>query len=99
MNYNIAFKTIRQLKKLTQTELADFAEVSPGYISKIEKGKRVPTLEVIEKVCKQTNIPFPLFALMSVDDDKFDTETFDDIKIIRTNLMKLLPDAHTKSSN
>ena len=99
MNYNIAFKTIRQLKKLTQAELANFAEVSPGYISKIEKGERGPTLEVIEKICKRTNIPFPLFALMSVDDDKFDTETFDDIKIIRTSLMELLPDAPTKNSN
>lgn len=91
MNYHQAFKTIRNYKKLTQSQMAEFANVSPGYISKIEKGERVPTLEVIEKICKATGIPFTLFALLSMDDKRLDNATRDDIDSIRTNLLELLP--------
>jgi transcriptional regulator with XRE-family HTH domain len=94
MNYHQAFKKIRDYKKLTQSQMAEFADVSPGYISKIEKGERVPTLEVIEKICKATNIPFTLFALFSMDDGHLDRVTRDDIDSIRTNLLELLPNDH-----
>ena len=97
MKYYYAFKTIREHKKLTQKQLADFACVSPGYISKIEKGEKVPTLEVIEKICQGTGVPFTLFALLS-SESKQDAEPFNsDIEIIKQSLMDMLPDGFTKA--
>lgn len=92
MKYYYAFKTIRKHRKLTQKQLADFAGVSPGYISKIEKGEKVPTLEVIEKICSGTGVPFALFALLS-SEPKPDAVPFNsDIEIIKQSLVDMLPD-------
>ena len=99
MNYNKAFLTIRESKKLTQKELADFAGVTPGYISKIEKGTKVPTLEVVEKICDKAGVPFPLFALIASSSEHFDSETIDDINIIQSSLLGLLNDNRQTATN
>lgn len=75
---------------MTQKQFADFAGVTPGYISKIEKGDRIPTLEVIEKICKATEIPFPLFALLAYEGKQLDQETADDLKTVRESLLSVL---------
>ncbi len=92
MKYNYAFRTIRSTKQLTQKELADFANVSAGYISKIEKGEKVPTLEVIEKICEGTNIPFPVFALLSSEAKPAALKYESELNTIKRSLMELLPD-------
>jgi transcriptional regulator with XRE-family HTH domain len=38
--------------RLTQTELADFAQLSKRYIQKIEHGKANVTVDVVEKLAK-----------------------------------------------
>ena len=94
MNYHQAFKTIRNYKNLTQSQLASLVDVSPGYISKIEKGERVPTLDVVEKICRKTNIPFTLFALLSMGDEHLDESSLRDLDIVRKNLLELLLNDH-----
>lgn len=92
MRYYYAFKTIRSKKRLTQKQLADFANVSPGYISKIEKGEKVPTLEVIERICDGTGIPFAVFALLSSESKPEAIDHEADMDIIKQSLMDMLPD-------
>lgn len=99
MNYNKAIQIIRKTKKLTQKELADFAGVTPGYISKIEKGTKVPTLEVIEKICDKSGVPFPLFALIASSSEHFEPNTIDDIHIIQSSLLGLLHDNSQSAAN
>lgn len=92
MKYNYAFKTIRSTKNLTQKQLGDFANVSPSYISKIEKGEKVPTLEVIEKICEGTAIPFSVFALLSSETDPTHMKYELELNTIKQSLLELLPD-------
>jgi len=92
MNYDKAIRTIRESRKLTQRQLADFANVTPGYISKIEKGERVPTLEVLEKICNRTNVPLALLTLIASSSERFDADTIDDLKLIQRSLLGLLHD-------
>ena len=47
---NIALKTLRKQKKLTQTELADALNISQKSYSNWENGKAEPTLENIVKL-------------------------------------------------
>lgn len=94
MNYAKALQTIRESKQLTQKQLAGFADVTPGYISKIEKGERVPTLEVLEKICEKSGVPFALFALIASSSEQFDTKTIDDLKTIQSSLLGLLQNDH-----
>lgn len=41
---------IRKIKKITQEELAERSNLTMSYISKIETGKKNPTMAVIEKI-------------------------------------------------
>ena len=45
-----AIKARRKLLGLTQTHLADLADVSINTLYKIERGQTNPTLEVLEKI-------------------------------------------------
>lgn len=46
-------------KGLSQYELADMLGVKQPSINHIEKGRRNPSFEVLEKVCKILEIPLP----------------------------------------
>lgn len=41
---------IRKIKRITQEDLAEKADLTVSYISKIETGKKNPTIAVIEKI-------------------------------------------------
>jgi len=43
---------IRKLKKMTSSQLAEFVGIKQPYLSQIEKGKRTPSLEVIQKIAQ-----------------------------------------------
>jgi transcriptional regulator with XRE-family HTH domain len=43
---------IRKLNKLTSTQLAKLVGIKQPYLSQIEKGKRSPSLEVIQKIAQ-----------------------------------------------
>ena len=44
-------KELRQNKKLSQLELANFVGVTQNAISKYENSKRIPDLETFDKIC------------------------------------------------
>ena len=46
-------KTIRQQAELTQTELCKKIGINAGYLSMIENGLRNPSIQVVEKICKE----------------------------------------------
>ena len=43
-------KALREARDMSQTELANMANVSRGYLSRVELGMQSPTLEVIERL-------------------------------------------------
>lgn len=43
-------KTTRNIRNITQNELADALGVNQTFISQLENGKRVPTLEMTERI-------------------------------------------------
>jgi transcriptional regulator with XRE-family HTH domain len=52
-----ALRLIRVFHDLKQWELAEKLEISKSYISEVESGKKVPSLELIEKYSNFFNIP------------------------------------------
>ncbi len=52
----------RNQSKLTQSQFAENLNLSTNYYNAIENGKNFPSLEVIEKICKVSNLlPYQLF--------------------------------------
>ena len=51
-----ALKKIRLKKNLTQEDLSLHAEIARVYISELEYGKKIPSIETIFKLSKDLNI-------------------------------------------
>lgn len=64
-NINLLFGTklgsvislIRKELNFTQVKLADKSGITQGYLSKIEKGEQIPTVENLQKLSKGLSIP------------------------------------------
>lgn len=55
--FDRALKLVRQYHRLNQIQMASKLGISPSYLSEIEKGKKVPSLDIIEKYADIIGIP------------------------------------------
>jgi transcriptional regulator with XRE-family HTH domain len=55
-------RLLRDSLNLRQDEVAARANISPGYLSLIENGKKEPSLEVLHALSEIYNVPFYLFV-------------------------------------
>ena len=58
-------KRYRMLAKLTQAELAKILGVTTPYLSKIERGKNIPSFDLLYKFSKALHVPLEYF----IEDD------------------------------
>lgn len=56
-------KRLREYYKLTQIQIAEKAEIDEKYYGRIERNESVPTVAVIEKICKGLDIPLVQFFM------------------------------------
>lgn len=64
MNLSFIGNRINQLRTnsgMTMAQLADIIDSSSGYISDLEKSKRIPSLDVLFKICQAFNITLSEF--------------------------------------
>jgi len=50
------FKSARETLNLTQTEVADKADVSVNYYARVERGEENPTFNILQKIANALNI-------------------------------------------
>jgi transcriptional regulator with XRE-family HTH domain len=67
MNIGKAIKLCRTHKNLYQDQLAAMADISPAYLSLIEKNQRDPSFSVIENISKALNIPLSILVFLGAD--------------------------------
>lgn len=71
MNIASALKNMRlkrfPKKEKTQGEIAALAGISQTYLSQIEIGNKVPSMEVIQSLCKVYKIPFELMVWQGME--------------------------------
>ncbi len=68
--YNRALKTIRLYHRVTQAELADQIGISRPYLNEIERNKKTPSLDILQKYADRFDVPLSsimLFAERSQD--------------------------------
>lgn len=98
MNYAKAIKTIRGTKGLSQKDLALLVDKTPGYISKIESGDRVPATELIELICKKMDIPYYLFALLASEKKDIKNLPANETKVFAESLLHILIDSEKQKN-
>ncbi len=65
----LRIKALRRLKRVTQQELADMIEISVTLLSHIERGRRIPSPQQLEKIARQLDVPGEeLFIIRECDD-------------------------------
>lgn len=47
----LRIRTIRKKSNMTQEQLAELADISVVYVSKLENGQRIPSLETLVDIC------------------------------------------------
>lgn len=69
MTLGNAIKLIRTAKGVKQLTLAKQLDVSPNYISLIEKDRREPSVGFLRKLARELGVPVGLFFLWQDTDD------------------------------
>lgn len=67
MKYSKAIKHIREKRGLSQLSLANSIKRSPSYISRIEKGNREPSIELLGELSAALDIPVSLITLLATE--------------------------------
>src|SRR5205823_13116780 len=67
MDYGKAIKILRAIANLQQREVAKIAGVDASLISMIEKGKRKPSLAMLEQITNALRVPQHLFTLLAAE--------------------------------
>lgn len=82
MNYGKALAVIRAARGLQQKDIADLLDVTPSYISRIEKGERPLSPGHVSMLSGKLDIPVELFMLLGQDSghlEKQDSKTIDEL--------------------
>ncbi len=98
MNYAKAIRIARSLADVSQAKLAKKASIDRSYLSLIESGTRVPSLDVINKLCSALGMPFHLFALLGVEQGDKSAVNSKDIESLAYELAKLLLEGQNDES-
>lgn len=69
-------RVLRGFRGMTQVELATAAELTQGYLSDLESGKRKGPLELHQRLARALGVPLDLLASMAVSSEKADPERF-----------------------
>ncbi len=68
MNIPSALKELRVKKGVRQYEVANKIGITQTYMSQIEKGQKVPSVEVLEKLAKYYKTPIAIMLWFSLDE-------------------------------
>jgi transcriptional regulator with XRE-family HTH domain len=70
MNIGKALKLCRSAKDLSLEVVAERAEISVSYLSRIENQQREPTLALVSKLAGALTVPMPVLVFLASDPDE-----------------------------
>ena len=88
-------KSIRARQDLTQSQLAERADLSVSYVSLIEQGKRVPGVDVLEKIARAMGVPFNILVFLASDKSELegiDQEAAEKLSLLAMKLLEAKDD-------
>ena len=83
MNIGSAIKELRLTRCLNQGEFATRIGITQAYLSQIERGHKKPSMEVLEYMAKDLNLPLPImfwFGVENEDIEETKKEAFEMLK-------------------
>lgn len=74
MNIGIVIKDFRKRKGLNQGELAQKCGVTQTYFSQIENGKKVPGVDLLNKISEILGVPTSIIMFLSLEIEEVKAE-------------------------
>ena len=74
MKTGATIKKLRKEKRITQIDFAKQCGISQTYLSQLENDERNPTVDVLERISKVLEIPFPVLSFLSITIDNVPEE-------------------------
>lgn len=90
MNYGRSIQTLRKRRGLTQRELAARAGVDQSYVSLLERGERIPNMDVLETLARELGTPLALLVLLASDTEDLRNVSPDDAQELGAEILKLV---------
>ncbi|NVO14480.1 MAG: helix-turn-helix transcriptional regulator [Rhodoplanes sp.] len=81
-------RVLRTFRGFTQAQLAVAAELTQGYLSDLESGKRKGPLELHQRLARALGVPLDLLAPMAVSPEEADPERFAKRKRVIADMQK-----------
>jgi XRE family transcriptional regulator, master regulator for biofilm formation len=101
MDYGKGIRVARAVAGIRQKQLAKLSGLDASHISLIEKGKRRPSLETLEKLSKALNVPQDLLLLLAAGPNDLKSRTPGEIQraaeSLATMLFTYVPSRKTKN--
>ena len=69
MKIGATIKRLRKEKGIRQTDFAKQCRISQTYLSQLENDNRNPTVDVLERISKALNIPYPVLSFLSLTEE------------------------------
>jgi XRE family transcriptional regulator, regulator of sulfur utilization len=69
MKIGATINKLRKERKITQIDFAKQCGISQTYLSQLENDERNPTVDVLERISKVLEIPYPVLSFLSITID------------------------------
>lgn len=90
MNYGRAIRIARAAVNMPQHELAKKCDLTPSYLSQIEKEARTPSLSAIERICSALKLPMHLMTLLAAEKDDIKGPSVETAQRLALEMLQLL---------
>lgn len=90
MNIGYSVRFCRQQKRITIPELARRAELSTSYLSLVERGKREPSFDALNEICRALQVPMSVLIFLGSDPSELSGLTEEVREKLSSAVLKLL---------
>lgn len=88
-------RLLRRFRDMSQADLAEAAEVTPGYIGAIEMGRKLPSFDVLQRIASALDVR--VYRLFQSEDDILQTQGLEPLQEIHKTVEKSIRDVLDKT--
>lgn len=94
MSLGSVIKSLRIKQNISQQQLAATLNIRNNYLSRIEKGHDLPSIQLADKIAQALNIPTPILFFLTLEPEDLPTQkaksTYQQTKTLIDNLVNQL---------
>lgn len=90
MELGKAIKALRKKKDLNQGEFSKRIGITQSYLSGIEKGRKKPSIEVVESIAKAIGVPLAVLFWFTLEEKDVHPDKLEAYNMIKPSVDKLV---------